>query len=130
MIYDPVRRKQVAFLPEEQVRQSLIHYLIQEIAVPIQLISVEYGLTGIEKGNTKRVDVLVWKPGAGQLVPWLLAECKAPSVKLNDKWIDQMGGYLVTVACPFLMATNGSYTRVLERQGDKYCPIPSLPRFK
>jgi hypothetical protein len=116
------------------VRQAVIRYLIDVLRVPVNLIGVEFSLAGLEPGNMRRVDVVAWKPGAadgssGQLSPWLLVECKAPSVAIGDAAALQAADYLRKIPCEYVMLSNGKDTRCLEKSGDGYRLIPSLPYY-
>ena len=54
------------------------------VRVPANLMGVEFSLSVLEPGNLGRVDVVVWRPGEGQLRPWLLVECKEPRVRIDQ----------------------------------------------
>ena len=127
--YDPVRKRQVAATPEEAVRQSVLRYLLDTLKVPLNLIGVEYSLSSMEPGNFRRVDIVVWRPGEGQLAPWLLVECKEPRVKIDDAVAYQAGDYLKKVPCRFVMLSNGADTRYLERNGEDYRLVAGLPFY-
>lgn len=128
-VYDPIRKRHVAATPEEAVRQAVIRYLIGTVRVPANLIGVEFSLSVLEPGNLRRVDVAVWRPGEGQLSPWLLVECKEPKARIDDDVAWQAAVYLKRIPCLYVMLTNGSQTRVLEREGDGYRLAPGLPFF-
>lgn len=130
-VFDPVRRKQVAAKPEEQVRQALVHWLLDELKIPPRLISVEYSLSVLDPTCRKRADIVVWKPGGktGGVLPWLLAECKAPSVSLTDKAADQVRRYAEKIHAGFVLVSNGGVTRYFELSGKRYVEIPRLPSF-
>ncbi|MBF0433541.1 MAG: type I restriction enzyme HsdR N-terminal domain-containing protein [Fibrobacteria bacterium] len=132
-LFDPVRKKWVAHTPEEHVRQSVVEYLRDQVGVPVNLCCVEYCLTNIDPGNLKQVDILVWKPGrAGegkQLTPWLLVECKAPTVKIDEELEFQVLHYLHVVRCDFLMLTNGADTRYYRLGEGQYERVESLPAY-
>ena len=129
-VFDPIRKRHVAATPEEAVRQAVIRYLMDTLRVPANLIAVEYSLSTLEPGNLRRVDVVVWRPGEGQLQPWLLVECKEPRVGIDDAVAFQAAGYLKRVPCKYVMLTNGAQTRCLERDGDGYRLLPGLPFFQ
>ena len=128
-VFDPVRRKHVAATPEEAVRQAVIRYLVDTLRVPLNLIGVEYSLSALEPGNLRRVDIVAWRPGAGQLSPWLLVECKKPRVRIDDEVAWQAAGYLARIPCAYVMLTNGADTRCLERIEAGYKLLPGLPYF-
>lgn len=129
-VYDPIRKRLVAATPEEAVRQAVLRYLMDTLGVPANLIGVEYSLAALVPGNLRRVDVVVWRPGEGQLAPWLLVECKEPRVGIDDDVAWQAAGYLKRVPCQYVMLTNGAQTRCLERAGDGYRLLPGLPFFQ
>ncbi len=128
-VYDPIRKRQVAATPEEAVRQAVLRYLIDTLKVPSNLIGVEYSLANLEPGNFRRVDIVVWRPGRGQLAPWLLVECKEPRVRIDDAAALQAGGYLKKIPSRFVMLSNGADTRYLERNGDGYALARGLPFY-
>ena len=102
MIYDVIRKKYVALTPEEWVRQHIIHFLINHRSYPASLIAVEkeidlYGLR-------RRFD-LVCYDRKGE--PYLIVECKAPSVELSQKVFDQVFGYNLIMAARYIAITNG-----------------------
>lgn len=128
-LFDPIRKRQVAATPEEEVRQALIRYLLDTVGVPANLIGVEFSLANLEPGNFHRVDLVAWRPGEGQLAPWLLVECKEPGCRIDDEVAWQAAGYLKRVPCTYVMLTNGRDTRVLERAGEGYVMAKGLPYF-
>jgi hypothetical protein len=127
--YDPVRKRQVAATPEEAVRQAVLRYLIDVLKVPVNLIGVEYSLANLEAGNFRRVDIVVWRPGKGQLAPWLLVECKEPRVRIDDAVALQAGDYLKKIPCRFVMLSNGADSRYLQRSGEGYALVAGLPFY-
>jgi type I site-specific restriction endonuclease len=101
-IFDVARRKFVALTPEEWVRQHFIQYLIREKNVSEGMIAVEKSLT-LNK-LTKRTDILVYGTNAK---PVLIVECKAPSVKIDQKVFEQIGRYNLALRVQYLVVTNG-----------------------
>ncbi len=128
-LYDPIRRREVPATPEEAVRQAVLRYLMETLRVPPRLIGVEFSLSSLVPGDFRRVDIVVWKPGAGALAPWLLVECKAPGVRLDDDVALQAAHYLARVPCEYVMITNGPVTRYLERAGEGYRLAGALPYY-
>ena len=130
-LFDAVRRKNLKALPEERVRQALLRWLTGEIGVPRGLIAVEYPLTTLNPASRKRADVVVWKAGKteGGLRPWLLAECKAPSVRLTEIVADQVRGYAEKVRAEFVLVTNGKESRCFQHAGAAYAAITGLPAY-
>ena len=131
-LFDALRRKSVKALPEEKVRQALVRWLVEALGVPPRLIAVEYPLASLNPSTRKRADITVWKGATqaeGGLRPWLLAECKAPSVRLNEFVADQIRGYAKDIRAEFVLVTNSSETRYFELAGNAYREITSLPAF-
>ncbi|NME71131.1 type I restriction enzyme HsdR N-terminal domain-containing protein [Flammeovirga aprica] len=100
-IFDPIRKKMLQLTPEEWVRQQFLQMLLS--------MGVSKGLVGIESGlkvnkKAKRSDLLLYDRN-GQ--PYLLIECKAPSVKLTDETFKQVAAYNATLKAPFIGITNG-----------------------
>ncbi len=101
-IFDPVRRKRVRSTPEERVRQSFVRYLKEEKGHP-------YGLMEIEKGfrlnkRYKRCDILTRDSNAEA---FMIVECKAPEVAIDQGVFDQVARYNIAFNVPYLVVTNG-----------------------
>ena len=101
-LFDPVRGKYVISTPEEKVRQQLIQYLHHQLGWPISLMRSEHGIK--LNGLSKRVDLSLHDT-AGD--PLLLVECKAPSVKIDQRTFEQAARYNIVMRVPFLLLTNG-----------------------
>lgn len=128
-LFDPIRRKDVPDTPEERVRQAVLRWLLEAVGIPPRLIGVEFSLASIQPGDLRRMDIVAYRPGDGQLIPWLLVECKAPDVPVDDAVAFQAAHYLARVPCAYVMLSNGSDTRYLEKVGEVYRLAPSLPRY-
>jgi hypothetical protein len=128
-LFDAVRRKNLKALPEERVRQALLRWLVEQIGAPPRLIAVEYPLSALDPGSRKRADVVVWKTAAGGLEPWLLAECKAPAVRLTEGVADQVRRYAEKIRAHHVLVTNGKDSRCFRREGERYAEIEGLPGF-
>jgi hypothetical protein len=101
-VYDFVRRKWVAFTPEEHVRQAWLHYLVHRLHYPPALIAVE---RQIQVGAmTKRFDIVVYDRDHH---PWLLAECKAPDVPVGQNTLFQLLQYQSVTGCRYWLLSNG-----------------------
>jgi len=103
MIRDPLRRRYVAITPEEWVRQHLLRYLQEACGYPASRISVEKKLT--LNGMTRRADAVVYDR---DIKPWMVIECKAPEIGLNQTVLDQAAGYNTVLKAPFLAVCNGT----------------------
>ena len=131
-LFDPIRKKEVPATPEEHVRQATVRYLVDVVKVPEHLIAVEFPLSSIDVKTSDRVDILVhnFRAGAPLNKPWLLVECKAPSVKLTMNVIDQVIRYNYVLDVPYILITNGELFYLCKRdaQGD-YLQQSRMPSF-
>ena len=101
-IYDELRRKAVRLTPEEWVRQHFVHYLMEHLGYPRELmmneVTIQVGLT------TKRCDTLLY---SRQLTPRVLIEYKAPHIRITDRVLQQILRYNYTLRVPYLILSNG-----------------------
>lgn len=125
-VFDPIRQKDVALLPEELLRQLVLLYLLEIKNYPPNRIRVEAGFT--LNGLQKRSDIIVFD---ADIKPWLLVECKSPKVPLTQATFEQAARYNLQWQAPFLAVTNGLATFCcaldFERQGFEY--LGNLPDF-
>lgn len=101
-VFDPIRRKWLALLPEEWVRQHFINHLVHDKGCPASLIAVEKALVLNEL--RKRADVVVHDRNGN---PVALVECKAPDVRITQATFEQAARYNVVFKVGFLIVTNG-----------------------
>lgn len=105
---DPVRKKLIYVTPEETVRQQVIAWLIQEIKVPINMISVEDSLSHYGLSSRDRADLIVWEQKTEEeKSPLLIIECKAEEVPLDNKVFKQADNYSAALGTEYFMITNG-----------------------
>ncbi|TAF49665.1 MAG: type I restriction enzyme HsdR N-terminal domain-containing protein [Sphingobacteriia bacterium] len=103
-IWDPFRKKWVAFTPEEWVRQNMLHFLVHRCQVPPALVAIEKSL---KIGPlTKRADILVYKEDA----VWMLVECKAQNIGLDQDTLQQILAYHTVRQAKYLVISNGTQT--------------------
>lgn len=109
-IFDPIRKKWVEKTPEEQIRQRLIHQMIEKLGYPKSLLAVEKELSKLAKVPAsevpkRRADIVVFsKNESGELVPLLMIECK--SVPLTPQFAQQVIGYNAFIGAPFIALAN------------------------
>lgn len=102
LIFDELRRLWVRLTPEEWVRQHFLQYLLQGMKYPASLIAVEKEiLLGELK---KRFDILVYDSNHQ---PWMIVECKASEVALEEGVLQQALRYSIVVPAPYIVITNG-----------------------
>lgn len=102
-VFDIVRKQWVALTPEEYVRQSFVHYMINSLAVPITHISIEQSFQ-FENGKAQRADIVVYD---GSAAPFILVECKASTVKITDEIFLQATRYNAYIKAKYIVVTNG-----------------------
>lgn len=126
-IWDPARKKYVALTPEEWVRQHVLQYLILEKGVPPALISVEASLKVYR--TMKRYDLVVFDRNRK---PLLVTECKASQVTLDQRVIDQVLRYNLTLGARFLLVTNGLKHYMFKKgtEEGEYLPVKNLPAYE
>ena len=123
-IYDSLRKKYLILTPEEWVRQHIVHYFLREHDYPRSLCKLEGGIQ-INK-LPKRVDVLFYDR-KGE--PFMLIECKAPSIKLTDKVFEQAAIYNLKVKAKYIFLTNGKQHLIFSYQNNGYKNIIEIPAF-
>ena len=99
------RHRWVRLTPEEWVRQQLLHRMVNEGAYPASLIAVEQAITVGEV--RKRCDAIVYDSA---MQPLMLIECKAETVPLTQKTLDQAIVYNRKLNVPYLLLCNGVQT--------------------
>lgn len=124
-IYDPLRRKDVARTPEEEVRQGVISWLHASMGVPLVRMASEWGFT--YNRRKYRADLVVFDRA---LRPFLLVECKAPGVALDEIVLDQVVRYTRVLQVEYILVTNGTVTHLLRRgEGGGYSAAPLPESF-
>ena len=124
-IFDFIRKKFVLLTPEEWVRQNFLKYLVEEKKYPVSLIAVEkeFKLNKL----SKRSDVIIYDK-QGQ--PLLIVECKAASVKIDQKVFDQIARYNMTLKVDFLVITNGLDPKKYELTGNESRTASDMEKIK
>jgi len=121
-IFDMLRKKWLQLTPEEWVRQNFIQYLIKVKGYPASLIAVE---KEIQLGELKkRFDILVYDMDHR---PWMMIECKAGDVKLDESVLEQVLRYNMSVPVQYIVITNGKLTYGWEKKNNALSDINELP---
>lgn len=125
-VYDAVRRKFVAFTPEEFVRQLLVVYLVKEKKYSINRIAAERSIKF--NGMIRRFDLLVF---GKDMKPLLLAECKSADQPINLAVFEQVSRYNSTLSVPYLLVTNGPEVRCckMDYEEKKYEFLSEIPEY-
>jgi hypothetical protein len=125
-IFDFIRKKFVILTPEEWVRQNFLKYLVEEKKYPASLITVEkeFKLNKL----SKRCDALIYNREGN---PILIVECKAASVKIDQKVFDQIARYNMQLNVDFLVVTNGlqHFCCKIDYEKQEYYFLKDIPEY-
>lgn len=106
-VFDPLRKYFVAATPEEIVRQLWTQYFLEELKVSKKLMAVERAF--ILNGLTCRFDLVIFDRST---LPILIAEFKAPGIRIHQPVFDQIARYNMELDVPYSLISNGT---------DHYC---------
>jgi len=127
LLYDPLRRKYVAFTPEEWVRQHFVNYLTGYLGYPPGLIRVEayFRLHSMPR----RADILI-HDRAGE--PVMIVECKAPQVRISKETFDQVINYNFNYGVKYLVVSNGivHYTGKIDTEARTFTLLDHIPDYE
>jgi len=123
-IWDPLRKKEVALTPEEEVRQWCIKVLAESLKIPYHMMMSEVGFKLGEKQF--RADILVYDRKAQ---PLMVVECKRPDVRLTQEVLDQAVRYNMVLDVRYIIITNGSRTFMCMKRGGSFAFIDTLPTY-
>jgi len=126
MIFDTIRRKFVVLTPEEWVRQHFIQFLKNEKKYPESLMAVEKQI--MVNGKQRRFDLLIYNR-KGQ--PHLIAEFKAPNVKITQDTFDQVVRYNMALHVERVVVSNGLQHFVcdIDYDNNSYAFLREIPEF-
>jgi len=126
-IFDCLRKKFVILQPEEWVRQHCVLYLIEEKGYPKSHINVEKEL--VVNNLKKRYDIVVFNTDG---TIYLIVECKAPSVAINQNTFDQIAQYNLALNANYLMVTNGlnHYYCQMDFEKERFNFLKDIPNYK
>lgn len=122
---DTIRNKLVYVTPEETVRQKVVKYLIEELDVPKELISIEDGLYHYAINSKRRADIIIsqYDADTNSRFPLTIIECKAPDVIIGESAVNQGLDYAEALNAKYIMITNGSEISCL------YWPLEGSPEY-
>lgn len=148
-LFDPLRQKTLVSTPEEEVRQQLITFLIEDLHYPPNLLIIEKRLTSLSPLLARqtprflkklRTDLLVVTPVTytnpegktyhlGQPHPLLLIECKARVI--NQNTLNQLlsYNYIIGAPCLSIVCHNKQKTGFLNPQTHLFDFYPGLPSY-
>lgn len=123
-IFCLIRKKWLVYTPEEWVRQHVIKYLIDDLGYSISAIALEVPVP--ITGMRKRADIVVYQNAR----PYIMVECKAPKVVINQTTFDQIARYNIVLGSQFLMVTNGinHFYCMMDFEQKRYNFLKQLPK--
>lgn len=122
VVFDPLRRQWVSLTPEEQVRQKMLYFLVETRKLPAGLVAVEYS---IKVNNLpKRADIVIFN-NLGE--PQMIVECKAETVPITEKVLDQAIRYYSGLKVKYLTLTNGKTMFCYKVENGKLEAITEFP---
>ena len=125
LVFDPLRKRYVALTPEEEVRQKILYILVENLHVPSGLLAVEYSVK--VNGLDKRCDAVVFASDGN---PLMIVECKAQTVKMTQKALDQAVRYYSALQPRYLLLFNGQQCYCFQVKDSTLSPIDHLPDYE
>lgn len=118
-----IRKSWMVYTPEEWVRQHTIAFLHQTLKYSLSSIALEVPIH--QNGMRKRADIVVYKKEK----PYIMVECKRPSVKITQQTFDQIARYNGIIGSDFLMVSNGlsHYYCKMDYENKRYQFLKELP---
>lgn len=124
VIPDIIRGGYIVLTPEEWVRRHLIAFLVSDCGVELRSIVTEYPVA--LNGTAQRADIVVTdREGA----PLLLAECKAPEVKIDKDVLAQAVRYNSVLGARYIILTNGLRHYCYQSEGGICKPLGEFPKL-
>jgi len=120
-----VRKKWVAFTPEEWVRQHFLSLMIHHLGYPRAMMKLEHAMRYFK--NIRRSDITIFSKESGI---FMLLECKAPSVKIDQKAINQVSEYNKVLGSKYLSVSNGISHFIWKKEVDSYQQLKEFPRYR
>lgn len=125
-VFDPIRKIYCTLTPEEEVRQKMLYYLVEQKKYPSGLIAVEYSIK--VNGLPKRCDIVVFNREAK---PVMIVECKAEYVPITQKVLDQAIRYYSGMNVDYLLLTNGKtiFCYHIDMENNKIEALSEIPQL-
>lgn len=120
-VWDSLRGKWLLLTPEEWVRRHTIEWLVAHRGIPALRISQEYPVK--INGQHQRADIVVVDECAK---PYILVECKAPEVAIDNEVAMQAMRYNAIVGARYVILTNGVKLYCYEYSEGQYKAVSSF----
>lgn len=126
-IFDLIRKKFILLTPEEWVRQNFIQFLVQHKKYPQSLMAVEKQINLNNK--LFRFDLVGYNRN-GQ--PFMIAEFKAPGVKISQNAFDQVVRYNMTLKVRLVVVSNGlqHFVCAIDYEKGDYTFLKEIPEYR
>ena len=106
--FDPYREKLIPVTPEEIIRQKVAAWLEAKLSVPRNCMILEQHLSHYQIDSKDRADIIIHQVDEnGMLAPIAVVECKADSVAISNKTLEQCFGYADCLGINYAFVTNG-----------------------
>lgn len=106
--FDPYREKLIPVTPEEVIRQKIAGWLEAKLKVPGNCMILEQHLSHYQIVSRDRADIIIHEEVENHaLAPLAVVECKADTVLISDKTLDQCFKYANDLGINYAFVTNG-----------------------
>lgn len=124
LVRDPIRKKNIILQPEEMVRQLIIQFFILATNFHRNNIQVEKMIH--INDLARRFDIVIYDK---DIKPYILIECKAPDVHIDQSTFDQIAVYNMRLNAPYLLVSNGqnTYCAIMHHETKSYRFLRNLP---
>ncbi len=118
-----IRKNWMIYTPEEWVRQHVLRFLMDDLGYSASAIALEVSIP--INGMRKRADIVVYQ----QEKPYIMVECKAPHIAINQSTFDQIARYNIVLGGQLLMVTNGlnHFYCMMDFEQKRYNFLKELP---
>ena len=123
-IFDGIRKAWLLLTEEEWVRQNIVAFFIGTLKYPKEAITLEKEIK--VNGLKKRFDILVYNR---EQTPWMLVECKAGHITINEAVLQQALRYNLAVPVSFIVISNGAQTLVWEKMESRLQMADAFPEW-
>ena len=125
-IFDVIRRKYVALTPEEWVRQHFVHYLMEHLGYPKELLANEVEIS--LNGTSKRCDTVLYNR---DLSARMIVEYKAPDIQITQQVFNQIMRYNMVLHVDYLVVSNGinHYCCKMDYTNNSYAFLKEIPHY-
>lgn len=105
MIFCQVRKRWVSHTPEEETRQTFLHFLNNVKGYSYANIKLEHRMNS-EDGKIFKADIVVSNKMGN---PFIVVECKKDTLNINQELFEQVKKYNQVLKSQWICVTNGLY---------------------